>query len=61
MSEFEILCEGESTGSSDISVGLEHVHGECVSGEEETTDELSEHVESDLHVRYGIDDTGEKE
>lgn len=57
MTELEILRKGEGASGGHVSVRLEHVHCEGVSGEEETTNELGEYVEGDLHVGNGVDDT----
>ena len=60
MTKLEILRKCEGTRSGHVSIRLEHVHGKGVSWEEETTNELSQHVEGDRHIRDCVDDTGKK-
>ena len=47
MSELQVLGEFDGTGSGDVAVRLEHVHGEHVTREERTTNELRKHIEGD--------------
>ena len=57
MGELEILREVEGVHGRDVSVGLEKIHGIGVTGEPETTEQLSDDVEGDLHVCNSFDDT----
>jgi len=57
MGELEILREVEGVHGRDVSVGLEKIHGIGITGEPETTEQLSDDVEGDLHVCNSFDDT----
>ena len=57
MGEFETLGVVEGARDGDISVDLEVVHGGGVTGEPETTEQLSNDVEGELYIGSGHDDT----
>ena len=56
MGQLEILGEVEGVRGRDVSVGLEKVHGIGVTGEPETTEQLSNDIEGDLYVCDSLDD-----
>ena len=55
MGKLEILGEVECVRGRDVSVGLEKVHGIGITGEPETTEQLSDDVERDLYVCDSFD------
>lgn len=57
MGQLQILSEVKCVCSRDISVRLEVIHSGGISSEPKTTEQLSEHVESDLNVGYGLNDS----
>ena len=55
MAELEVRRELQSLGHGDVTPGLEHHHCDGAAGQRVTDDELSNDVETDLLVGYGLD------
>lgn len=57
VTELQILTEVQSLSHDNVSEGLEHHHGDGVTGLDVTDDELGEYVETQLNVGESLDDT----
>lgn len=55
--ELKVVGEPDGVSAGDITEGLEVVHGEGVSFDERTTNELGEDIQSDFDTGHSLDDT----